>query len=88
MLTFKVCENDLGLPEEFCPSNKIHGHLWDGYGRELPISLFPILTTKTIALKILFELSNLILAVSAICLDPNIKRVEEQIAMCDLPDNE
>lgn len=86
MLTFKVCENNLGLPDEVCPSDRPHGHLWDGVGREMPISLFPILTSKEIALRILFELSDLVLAGGALGKDQNIKRVQEQIANCSLPE--
>lgn len=86
MLTFKVCNNDLGLPDEICPSNKPHGHLWDGVGREMPVSLYPILTNKTIALQILFELSDLVLAGGALGSNPNIDRVKNQIAECNLPE--
>jgi hypothetical protein len=86
MLTFKVCNNDLGLPHEICPSSKPHGHLWDGIGSEVPISLFPILTSKEIALRIFFELSDLILSGGALGKDQNIKRVQEQIANCSLPE--
>lgn len=86
MLTFKICDNDLGLPDEICPSSTPHGHLWDGVGREMPISLFPVLTSKEIALKILFELSDLVLSGGALGNDPNINLVREQIANCSLPE--
>jgi hypothetical protein len=87
MLTFKICNNDLGLPDEICPSDKRHGHLWDGVGREMPISLFPILANKTIALQILFELSDLVLTGGALGSDQNIDRVKQQIAESDLPED-
>lgn len=86
MLTFEVCNNNFGLPNDLCPRYTLHGHLWDGVGREMPITLFPILTTKEVALRILFELSDLVLSGGALGKDQNIKRVQEQIANCSLPE--
>lgn len=86
MLTFEVCKNDRGLPEEICPQDTPHGHIWDG--RDLPVSILPILTNKTVAIETLFQLSDLVLAGGALGSNPNINRVKNQIAECDLPEEE
>lgn len=82
-LSFKVCDSPR---EEFmCPKGKSHGHFW-GHG-EVPVTLFPIITNKTLALEILFNLGDL-LTPDALVYNPNIEKVKEEISACSLPDEE
>lgn len=84
-LSFKVCGGSHGLPHQFCPQDKPHGHLWAG--GEVPVSLFPVLTSKTIALQILFELCDIVTG-NALQHSPTIERVKGEISASQLPDEE
>lgn len=83
-LNFKVCDSSHDLPSQLCPKGKPHGHLWGG---EVPVTFFPVLTNKTIALQILFELCDIVTG-DALKPNPTIERVKEEIRACELPDDE
>lgn len=82
-LSFKVCDSP--RKEFMCPNDKPHGHFW-GHG-EVPVTLFPIITSKTLALEILFDLGDLLTS-NALVHHPGIEKVKEEIAACTLPNEE